>query len=337
MTNETSIAAKLAADVTRATERAQREADSKMRLAVAFDAANAERGPIPAPWFIHAHTLYGRAGSLSYKDQTPEDVRGLLAKFPPVASGVFRGRDGTSYRMESSIPADEADKYAPNPDAVALKMDGGLSYGTTVRVEWFAELAPDLIVEFQCELRPIYQVVPQYRARIRETAAGSYIEAGSDTVYFPLEKTTREAAVRYAAGDSRTSYRPRIFTGARAMVEAWAAELDRLGIESRAAYERDKAAGGVMPSEYRVESYDSQKLRAGTRAQHDSLNSPAALLDRGLASKHWRCYAAEHGLDAGRYGFDHYAWACAWLARRGLLIDQNGPNGKPHKYGSAWL
>lgn len=335
MDNQNTMTARLLARQNAHLENTRREAETKLALAGLFDQADAERGPLPQPTHLHAYQLHGRAGSMSYDDQTPESILGLLALFPPLPAGVFRGRQGSRYSLATSVPADEVDKYTPDPDSVALKMDGGIDYGTTLTVDWFAELVPGTVVEIRCKLRAIGHILPFYSAVFHDSPAGAYIERGTDIVVFPFGRS-REAALRFSPGDAAKSFRPRVFTGARELVAEWAAELDRLGIESRTAYERDKARGGMFPREYQIRSYDSEKLRAGTRAQYECLHTEAALLDRGLAEKHWRAYAAEHGLDPGRYGFDHYAWACAWLARHDLLTDPNGPNG-PHKYGSAWL
>lgn len=134
---------------------------------------------------------------------------------------------------------------------------------------------------------------------------------------------------------------------ARILAKQYREELDIL-TGQRAAYLASKAERDADPAAYaaadpiprRVDPvpYANRRLRAGTARPTESLESVQARADWRLAREHWRHYAEEHGIALSEYGprlEDYYSWAVAWLTRAGLNPDEH--NGKPYRYGSAWL
>lgn len=338
-----SAAGALTAEAEKRKKAADAEAAQKMRIAQAFDNKAAQTpGGIELPWMIHVYSLYGSAGSLSYKDQTPEQVLALAQAFPALPAGLHRPRAGTSYKLASAA-TDEPEAFTLGCGYV-LRMDGGLGYGFNAKVEWFTELESGLTVRISAELKQVYGITPRYVVRT-QSFGGGFEKVISDCVVFPLSPDgsgLRE--VTYGRG-SDTAYKPRLFwAGANdagmsvlAHVRLWANECFNRRLASRKAYEADKAAG-LPPEPIEGGPYESRSLKNGTKAQTDCLESEEARRDWALAKRHWQDYAKDNGLDgSSKYGADHYAWARHWLARHGLLIDPNGPGEGGYKYGSAWL
>jgi hypothetical protein len=97
------------------------------------------------------------------------------------------------------------------------------------------------------------------------------------------------------------------------------------------------------------EDYRRERMRAGTLEQYAALHCAHAKVDAAIAKAHWHAYAKAHGIDAGRYGFDYYGWACAYLHRVGLYevpvteeMRASATGGIPadvltYKYGARWL
>jgi hypothetical protein len=217
-----------------------------------------------------------------------------------------------------------------------------MEYGQQVTIKWWS-MFDSLRIRFNARLVGPRDVIPriEYRTNQYQGRAVSIV-ANLQNAVFPIGDAPRKVA-RYAAG-SDTALSHQLFSGG---VEQYVRDavdvLNKRGAVTLAAYKAARAAQCyAMPSrasiEIRasqiVEKYRNTHLRSGTLLQTAALETDAAVEDRGIAEKHWGRYAEEHGLNAGRYGFDHYTWACAWLERCGLLVDV--VDGKACKYGATW-
>lgn len=328
-------------------EKTEREAAAKAKIAEGFDeAAGAAGYGGPLPHMTIAHALYGSVGSLNWNEMSFDDALRIMRAFPAVPAGIYRDGSFTSFRPAASLvfPLKDGHRFDQSSEPYAMRISGGLGYGQKVAIEWTADLA-GVSVRFSIELKGPHDVLPRisFEANQWQGTAVS-IKRETERVVVPLGGTIPLVA-RYSAG-SDTALRDCLFVGPEVVryIERAVEYLDARDRETREAYEHAKDASPVvLPLRAEVdalaetlrEHYDREKLRAGTLRQFAALQMPAALVDRDVAEKHWPRYAEEHGIDRGRYGFDHYSWACGWLARLDLLTDEY--NGGPYKYGSAWL
>ena len=330
-----SLAAQLIADAEASASRAARDAERKLTLARAWDEAGFTAC---APWILHAHNpekSYARdAGSFAFRDTPIYNALALLEAFPPVACGLYRDWNTTSLRPMGT----ETERYTldTETDGVQLRADGGIDYGQTLKLEWWAEL-PAMRVQFTVELAPDYQTLPQLRAPIQVIAGEARRFTGPSTLVWPDSLPFRGKHIRYARG-SDTGHNPiMVYTGVREYLERAQAQNDVRGKASRKAYEL-AAAGLPAPRkataaeiESHAEQYAREKLRQGTLAQHATLRTSEALAHYKLAEAMPREYALAHGLEPYRYGFDHYGVTVYYLTQCDLLTDGG------YKYGSAWL
>jgi hypothetical protein len=340
------LAQSLRDEATAKAKRAMAEAESKIRIAEAFDASGCPH----RPWFFTGNVkpaYDGDMGSLSFKDVAPDVAAEIMDMFPPVPTVYYEGR----YKGVRPVSALKKDTKVTVPiDGFRLRLDGGIGYGPSVKLEWNAMLG-DLQVGLSLDLKQLHGILPRIAARYKYHGSEPYKVESSDIVW-PELKYPRPHVVKYSRG-SDTAFNSFLCYGTemRAMVQAWVDELNRRGQVTRAAYEKDKAALVAASVIYSADmeareraTYDAEKLRAGTFEQWRALRTPGAAKDRALAEKHWSAYCADpdNGMSdspvkPSEYAgyFEHYAWACNYLRRLGLY--EVNHNGKAYKYGSAWL
>lgn len=335
------LAATLSAQAAEKKARADKEAAQTAETAAAFDEQHAGRASLPIPYLA---ALITKRVTLYFRGVNPETLAALMDAFPAMPRGLQRGRDGTSYPLGTERK--EGHEFTPG-DGFKLYADKHESR-QTLRMEWTCNLAGRVPADMRVELLNVHGVTADQRGRVRTDATGRVCSIDDVSLQFPIGKPAALQVIRYsrhspAVWPSMLAWAPRGESSAmRAMVQCWVDECDRRGVESRTAYERDRDSGAIEPEPV----HSPGKLRAGSAAQTDCLNTLAARVDQALARKHWRAYTADRAGDPwpvkpSEYspGFNHYSWACNWLARHGLYEDAALPtkDGKPYRYGSAWL
>jgi len=338
---------KLEAETAERIAAAQSEMNSELHIAKLWDAATERTGYTGiAPWIIHTSKLYGKIGTLAFKDVIPQDALALLDTFPPVPT--VHHYDGTYKTIRPAVAAKEGATVTPIDGAV-IRMDGGPEYGQKTKLEWVADFDGELI-ELDVELRAVHEVIPRIGARVTYYPEGRVKRVEECNTNFPIAKDLPKLKeIRYSRGteqsfNSFVCYGERV-GDVRKHVAAWAAECFRRKRNSRAAYEAALASPPVV--EYHGVPYEREPLKGGTKRQWECLHTPVALSDQEIAKQHWQEYAADTRnipaacpVQPSEYDkfFSYYVWAAAWLFRHGLLDDdQHVTNGKPYRYGSAWL
>lgn len=328
------------------TERAQVEHARVLHLAELWD-AHIEANPAAAeciqPWIMHTSKLYGAAGSYAFRDATPEQVVELLAAFEPVPTAIVRTQMWTSFR-----PVDYVDPKLGGGEQIKSKEQvvGGAAIsldrtqsGSRVRVQWWAMIAGEL-VDLDVELKNIHGVTPYMEAHVEwDNSRTHIVRVGNAMPWYPIKPDGAKelSHIRYSAGSAEYFPHILIYSNVPAYIEKLAGWCYSARIASKKAYQEDKCAG-LFPVQETARPYDEEKLRPGTREQTECLNSETARRDRALAEKHWKEYAQDYGIESTQGYFEHYAWACAYLKRRGLyeVPDPRDPT-KRYKYGHAWL
>lgn len=327
-----------------ATERAQTEGAARMRIAEAFDVHTAAlpdtETPRPLPWFVHvqAYKHTPAMGRVCFKGISFETLAQMLRDYPPMPQTRWRSsaRNESGIRCDGFVP-EHADTRNPT-DGVSIRLGGGVGYGQHAKAEWVCMLGA-VCVEINAEIES--QFSPRIAAKHNDWQGQTVsIDASTARIVYPLGDTSGLDSVRYQQG-SKTAYPDFLIwgragsAGVAGYVQSIADETLRRSVESFAAYLKDKTEG-LPPAKT---EQGSRGMSAGSKAQDACLRSPAALADRALAEKHWKAYAQDNGIETTQAYFDHYAWALHWLAAHSLLEDPAliRKNGKPYKYGSAWI
>lgn len=357
-----SIAETLAARLNRETaekiERANDETTRVIQAAGAYDEhATAASYTGAAPKYIHATTkLYGAGVHLSWDDCTPEAMLELMRAFPAVPTCYHWDGNYKRLRPLSTLQRTKETDTVRDIDGYLFHIDGGWSYGTSPRLEWYAELAGRVLVSITAKLKQIHNVTPHIAARTVE-AAGHVVRVESCDLVQPMPFARTVESIKYGRDPNSLAFDHWVLFGnggeIRQGVEAWAAECLKRGQHSRAAYLAAKATPESVPAEPRDRDagtpYRSRSLRSGTERQTLALETPDALADMALAKRHWDEYKTDRDKipeacpvkpsEFNKCGFEHYVWACAYLFRIGILDDSEAPtkSGKPYRYGSAWL
>lgn len=338
---------RLSAELSEKEKAARKEHTAKEQLAALWD-AHIEAVPAAAeciqPWFLHTSHLYGSIGSFAFKEATPEDCAALLAAFPAVSLALVRSSHGTGVRPEGYVK--EGEKIETSLDiegGATMRMDRTGSYPTRLSVEWYTRLDGKL-VRMDVDLENIYGVTPMYTAHVQYDSSGQHIVRVTNAQpQYAVTPVQSLKYIRYSAGSATGFGTLLIYGNVRAYIEQLAGYCYSQRRASKKAYQEDKIAGlPPVSAPASDQTYDNQKLRAGTREQYECLHSEAARKDRALAEKHWKCYAEDYGIKSSREKyFDHFAWACAYLKRQGLyeVSDPRDTNYPPrtYKYGNAWL
>lgn len=331
------------------TERAQEEHARTLRLAELWDKHcenNAHAAACLQPWIMHTSKLFGAIGSYSFRDATPEQCAELLAAFVPVPTAIVKTQMWTSFRPADYVDpklggGEDIKSKTPVPGGAAIGLDCS-RFQSRAKVQWWTMLGGEL-VGLDVELATIHNVTPHMAARVEYAdPAHNHISRVSDArPVYPIEpaKGAPLTHIRYSAG--APEYWPHILIHGHvaAYIEQLAGWCYSARRASKKAYQEDKIAGlPPVSGPASDQTYESQKLRAGTREQYECLHTEAARRDRALAEKHWKQYAEDYGIESTQGYFDHYAWACAYLKRQGLyeVPDPRDPS-KAYKYGHAWL
>jgi hypothetical protein len=291
------------------------------------------------PWFLHTSSLYGTIGSFAFKDATPEACDALLAAFEPAPLVLTRG-DFTSARPAGySKEGERLTSTQEIQGGVVLRMDRTANYPHRSKVEWYTRLGGGLI-QMSVELENIHGITPNYAASVQYDSTHQHIVSVSNArPEFLIKPVQKLEYVRYSAGSRDGFGTLLIYGNVRAYIEQLAGYCYSQRRASKKAYQEDKIAGLTpVRGPASDQTYDSAKLRAGTREQYECLNSEEARRDMALADKHWKAYAEDYGVETTQGYFSHYDWACAYLKRQGLyeVPDPRDPS-KTYKYGHAWL
>jgi hypothetical protein len=351
------LAARLQLQAAEQAREAQQQADDRMEIAQAWDATGFDG---PQPWLLSAGGCYGDRGTLHFKALGPDELVALMRAFPAVPRISYV--DGPRY----FVPAERR----PPPEGVAveqldgyeIEVSGGKGY-TTLRAGWSALLG-DQQVHFWVDIRPVSYLHPR-AARRAVTHGGSFVRyEGPSELVWPDQAggLHRELAVRavsyWKSDDCAGNYRLR-GTQMLQLAEAWEAEANRRGEQTRAAFLQaygnvefwvDKEELAAQIERLRP-GYEARRggLRCGTLEQEAALETPHALRDRQVAEAHWVAYAAHHKIASDRPYFDHHAWACSYLRRQDLYevpvteaMREQATGGIPadvvtYRYGSRWL
>lgn len=363
-----SLSEKLNTEAAQKIAAAQLESARLAGIAAAYD-AHAFAGI--APHFVTAsgkNDYRGSAGTLFFKDATPEDVRELMAAFPAVPCKVAKVRGGTGCRPFDKV--EEGAEIIAETCGHSLSLSGYGGPGSSqCLAQWSAQLSPELRACFRVELRNVHTVTP----RIQPGHAERYPDGkvirytSSDSIAWPLTKSAPEGIefIRYGRGcpDSLQTFlvygkTPHAFAD---MVAAWAAKCFADREHSRAAFELDHAALQAVPmptaddiarkADELRSVYAAEKLRAGTLEQFAALRMPYTEAARKVAERHWKEYAERYGIKVSEYQnyFSFYDFACEMLQRFGLYevpitddmrasVTGSFPEGATvYKYGARWL
>lgn len=334
MTTNT-LADTIRADFARKAEEAIKEAEAKAGIAAAFDAFGYTG---KAPDFVHHYGkrgLYGAAGCIAFKDTAADEALHMLATFPPIACGLYR--DGNTSTVAPIGAAGERYTLAKESDGITLRLEGGNGYGQRVKLDWYTQ-ADGMRLHMTAELVGAYlpRIVPGHVVRHGDT----FIRyEGTDSLAWQVHAPAVADFVRYGRGSPTALQSFVVYSGVREWLEAVAAKLDAENRETLASYERAFAPLASMPPRVATEqeanahgyAYGCGKLRAGTLLQSATLRTDTAAAWEKVARDHWRQFARAHGIEVGRYGFDHYGFTCWYLGAAGCLTDGG------YKYGSAWL
>lgn len=332
------------ASAKQAIEDAQKAAAREVRIAEAYDKHIEEKAlTIPEPTRIYTgFKLYGSDGSITWEDMTPGDAVSIMEAFPPVPSGLVKTYS-TGYKPESAYKDDEKPTAKPGC-GYTFRVDKYAGHDS-VKAEWYAEVDGELL-HLTIQFRQIWGVLPRIAARVTTAPyTGDVVKVENCRIEWGVEPPSQLNVIRYASGGMQY-FNPFLVWGDRCdreenspiveTVREWARVCYEKRENSRRAYLEDKATG-LPPAVDNSKPYERDTLRAGTKAQWEALHTEEALKDRALAEKHWKMYAEDNNIETRQGYFDHYAWACSWLERHNLNPDPNGPEGKPYKYGSAWL
>lgn len=352
----TSFSAAIQSEANAKAEAAQREAAIVGAAAAAYDAHVSTLAPdlsalLPTPAGLHKPTMRDGNPWLSYVDTTPECLAALLDAFPPLPLVRYRDarRNESGFRAPECVPERDGIETWP-VDGLRIDAWRVNDYPSTFTAQWRANVG-GAVIDFRAKVKPVHGITPDYTARVKRYNDGRILAVSQCALAFPKGAPGCKT-LRYGAGsvdgfstiviygevdDATTDAHP-----VQDLVRMWAQECDERAVESRSAYLRVKAESDasappfVLELERFAERYAAQRMKAGTLEQFAALESDAAVHDAALARAQWPEYAREHGItNPASYGFDHYAWACAFLRRVGLYEVER--DGKPYRYGAAWL
>lgn len=345
-----SLADRINAEAREAVTDAQRKAETTRVIAEAYDAQISKHGYSgPEPSHVTTYKHDGAIGSVSFKDVAPDELLAMLRTFPPTLSVFWR--DG------STVSHGNADTFKPRNDGVqqtaadglTLRFGGGIGYGQHSHAEWDCDLPGGVRVTMRADLRQLHGILPSISARYKYHGSEP-VAVESCELSMPIKQDS-VTVQKYGRG-SQTAFNDFLLWSAQGsegtlkLVQAWTAECERREHDSQAAYIKDlaKLAVGTLEPEPLQEKapYAERKLRSGTERQTALLESTEARAEQTLARKHWACFRKDERFfpaDSPHKPrddyFDHYSWACAYLHRHGAYTDTH--DGKPYKYGSAWL
>lgn len=366
MTNEKpnakSLAARLQSETAAKVSELEIKAANTSRLAAAYD-AHGYAGPLP--WIVRADAkpaYDGDLGTLHYRDVAPDELRALLEAFEPIPRKEFKSRGSRSFRP-GELPADAAE--VRECDGLEITVSGS-QHGRQLRASWSA-MVGDIQTGFYVDVRPVHFLHP-YTSRRAVTVANQFVRyEGATSLNWPdkgalYNSVAGDAAlfVRMYGGSDQSHADCHIRGGdVLALVRAWEDEANKRGEATRAAFEEAfksaQALGLPSADDIRAQAdkmrddYAKQKTRAGTLEQAATLQTPHALADKAIAEKHWKPYADRFGIENSRDYFEHYAWACAYLDRCGMLsvpvtdeMREQATGGIPadwtaYRYGTRWL
>lgn len=288
-----------------------RTTETKFTIAEEFD----KHGGTILPYLVFPHNYKHTetVGTLMFKDLQFDEVQTLMEFHPPEPMVLYKKGNETGVRDATKVP-EGADTLAPSD--YQLKIDG-----FEPEISWNTRIGR-IIVGMSVKIKG-----PCLQGGVHNYGDGeiSSIDSSQVKIVWPMGDSSQIKFRKYAQATRKSWPSYLCYTGVKKWVDSVVEILNQKGIETQAAYQKDKALG-VTPEEARP--YPT-KLRAGTQKQHEALNTLEARCDYALAQKHWKCYCKEHGIKS-RY-FSHYDWAMHWLKKVGLFED-NG-----YKYGSAWL
>lgn len=335
------LAEKTAAALRDRLQQEEERATNETAIATAWD-SDQRTASLTQPEHVMSYKLYGSVGSVRWKEATPEQAVSIMEALTPVPSGLIKG-SFISYIPESARKEREhqSDTFTEG-DGYILRLDAGINYPCTVKLEWFAEIG-GLLLRPCVELLNIHNVTPRISYEADRYPNGEVIRVRNCSIAWPIKTGWALQTIRYSSGDAK-NLNPFLVWAYRetsspmvAVVKEWALACYQQRQHSRAAYEEDKRTG-IEPEPDTDANYDNSRMRSGSRAQHDCLHTEEARKDQALAKRHWLEYIADSDpatwpskpSEYHKY-FDHYAWACHWLFLKGLHVD-NG-----YKYGSSWL
>lgn len=289
--------------------------------------------------------LYDADGNLVYLDVDPDLALRLLGLFSPVP--VYDATDGT---FRAHIPywcQTKLDEYAKRRNSeqtvtcgVMLRAERLVQYESKISLEWYSEVG-GFQLHFRAELTNIKGITPEVSFRADHYMDGSVKRITGSSLKFPVGQGSLFTERRFASGGPQ--YIPgRTLTSQNIeqfflWLGAMAARIQCNKAEADAAYEADREAGRSEPNS----KTRSPTLNAGTVEQDACLSTPEACRDLYLAKHHWRVWLERNLPDLGPgytkapdY-FTYHTWACHWLAQHNLLVVDY--EGKPYKYGTAWL
>jgi len=148
---------------------------------------------LPAPRFVHIHSLYGQVASLAYGDSYASygsetlswDVIKLLAeKLPGVP--MTQVRDGClSFQPRQyveSLPEEKKERWQSEMDVCPLLLKVEALHGPAMELEWVTDLPGVGLVEVSCKLPRLPQTIATYTARRKEYMGGFRYERASFSV-----------------------------------------------------------------------------------------------------------------------------------------------------------
>lgn len=325
--------------------REQKDKDTQDKMAAIYDWEAAQHKLDFIPHMALPGALFGTIGTYHFRDLSAEQILRLIAAFPPAKAGVFKD-NCTSIRPSSTLPAGwETTGRASFTPVSGVYLD--LSrHGTEPESSfcWYHDAGGDL-VRFDSKLKNDYGITPQIDANVQRD-----IQWGRDLIKVTDCKVNLNGLVKVHpkkvmfskhSDDSFNQFYLYTEEGEESLVMALLVAINARQKQKQermlASYEHDKKFGVAVPEHARVrEPYESRRLRAGTKAQTELLESAAAAAEWELAQKHWPLYCEEHSIPPERSA-SHFTWAVHYLKRFDLDVDPNGPGGKPYKYGSGWI
>lgn len=342
-------------DEARRLEEARAKAvDSTAELVKRWDALAL---PIEPTYYSGATGIYGQQASLSFAEVPPDDVVTLMKALPAVPGQAYV--DGCTYTHPHGARELKEGQVWSGFDGYELRLQT-IQWKRNFSLSWYCDLDGLRIhvrVEpAQLDLHPFvnrkWVVYANDMGRYEGPSVlawpkGEDCARVNNEAWAKAQGTTR---IFVGGGDQSTGQASLIAKDMVVLFQAWAEECDRRGTLTRAAFERCLAATNMtrMPTPEDIDkaaqvikaSYYAEKFRAGTLEQAACLATPMAVVDKFVAENHWQRYCEHYDIEGRENYFNHYTWACSFLARCDLLVvpwkDKDG-NPIQYKYGAGWL